>query len=81
MRYNDPRGRAPRLDMLAAALIMVGLVLTAILAAVTALAACLGPPAQRGDPGQAAADRHVRSNVETLNANDPQRLGDVLPSS
>jgi hypothetical protein len=75
---DDHTGRAPRRDLLAAALIIIGVTLLGILALATALVACEGPPVERGDPGGAAAERHVRSYVEALNANDPQRLGDLL---
>jgi len=75
---NGRSGRAPRLDLLAAALVIIGVTLLGTLALATALVACEGPPVQRGDPGQAAAERHVRSYVEALNANDPQRVAELL---
>jgi hypothetical protein len=71
-------GRVSPRELLGAALIIIGVTLLGIVALATALVACGGPPAQRGDPGKAAAERHMHSYVEALNANDPQRLADLL---
>lgn len=75
---NGPSGRAPRRDLVAAAMIIIGVSLLGILAVATLFVACGGPPVERGDPGRAAAEKQVRSYVDALNANDPQRLGEVL---
>lgn len=75
---NGRLAPAPRQDLLAAALIIIGVTLLGILAMATALVACDGPPVERGNPGHAAAEQHLRSYVDALNADDPQRLGEFL---
>ena len=75
---DDTSGRAPRQDLLAAALVVIGMSLLGILAVANLFVACEGPPVERGDPGRAAAERHVRSYVDALNANDPRRLAEIL---
>jgi hypothetical protein len=75
---KGPFDPAPRQDMLNAALIIIGMTLLGILAVATAVVACDGPPVERGNPGHAAAEQHVRSYVDALNANDAQRLGEFL---
>lgn len=50
------------------------------LATLVALAAgaCDRPPGPTGDPGPAAAERHVSEYVAALNSADPARLGSFL---